>query len=123
MKLLYIIVLLLTLSCSKEKFNTSDCEELPSSFKTYSEAKNIIESTDFKFVDDINTSSSSWMRSADYYSCDGEVGFFIYTTDEKKYIHENLPLDVWDGFKNADSFGKFYLRNIKHKYRLVPQNE
>lgn len=122
-KFYFIILLLLCFSCSKENLTSSDCTQITASAKTYDEATNIVELTDFKFVDDVDTSSSSWIRSADYYSCDGETGYFIYTTDKKKYIHENLPLDVWNDFKNAESFGAFYNKNIKHRYRLITNDE
>ncbi len=123
MKSIYILALLIFLSCTKERQNISDCSEINTSFKTYNEAKNTIESITFKFVDDVDTSRSSWIRSANYYSCDGKTGYFIYTTKKKKYIHENLPLVVWDDFKNAESFGKFYNKHIKHRYRLISDHE
>ena len=116
--LINILLFSLLIAC-----NSTNCSEISKTFKTYNEAENTIESIDFKFVDDVDTSSSSWIRSANYYSCDGETGYFIYTTAKKKYIHENLPIDVWDNFKNAESFGSFYNKKIKHRYKLILNHE
>lgn len=77
-----------------------------------------MQSVDFNFIDDLDTSGSSWIRSAKYYSCDNIVGYLIFTTDKKEYIHINVPLEVWQQFKEASSFGRFYNQNIKYKYQL-----
>ena len=94
------------------------CEDLPNSFSSYQEADELILNATYPFTDEVNTSKSSWIRSAWYLSCDGKKGFFCYTTDKKLYIHQNVPLDIWHEFKNADSFGRYYNYNIKGKYRL-----
>lgn len=117
-----IIILLLTFSCSKEKQNISECSQITTPFTTYDEAKNTVESVDFKYTDEVDTSKSSWIRGAQYYSCDGSTGYLVYQTDNKEYIHQHVPIEVWKEFKNAESFGSFYNRNLKHKYKVVPQN-
>ena len=42
----------------------------------------------------------------------------IIEINDKNYIYQNLPIEVWQNFKNADSFGSYYVRNIKGKYQL-----
>ncbi|AZI20733.1 KTSC domain-containing protein [Chryseobacterium taklimakanense] len=123
MKYSLLIFLLILFSCNQQKQNISDCSEIKTPFKSYSEAKNTVKSVDFKFTDKVDTSKSSWIRSAKYYSCDGNAGYLVYTTDKKEYIHQDVPIRVWEEFKNADSFGKYYNKNIKKRYRLVPQND
>ena len=118
----FIIFLLIIFSCSKEKQNISECTEITTPFKTYSEAKNTVQSIDFKYTDEVDTSKSSWIRGAQYYSCEGETGYLVYQTDKKEYIHQQVPVEVWEEFKNAESFGSFYNENLKHKYRVVPQD-
>jgi len=93
-----------------------DCESLPTSFDTYDEALILIRSAKFQYEDIANTSKSSWIRGAEYYSCDGKSGYFILITDSKEYIYEGMPLGIWESFKSAESFGKYYNYNIKHKY-------
>ncbi len=123
MKKIFLIIVLILFSCSKEKQNISDCSEIKLPFKTYLQATNTIKSIDFKFNDEADTSQSSWIRSAKYYSCDGKMGYMVYTTDKKEYIHLDVPIEIWEEFKNAESFGRYYNNNIKHKYKLIPENE
>lgn len=119
MKYYFIISFLLLIGCVKENPTNSECLKITASAKSHSEATKAVESAEFRFVDSVDTSESSWIRSAKYYSCDGEVGYFIYATDKKKYIHQNVPVEVWNSFKGAKSFGKFYHKKIKNKYKLT----
>jgi len=95
-----------------------DCKQLPTKFKSYNEAESLIRKANFKLVDNVNTSSSSWIRGASYYSCDGRIGYLIIKTDKQDYIHKDLPIEVWRQFKSASSFGSFYNANIKNRYQL-----
>lgn len=98
-------------------YNTkNDCASLHQSFNSYDEAVRAIKNTQFTVADNINTSESDWIRSARFYSCDGLTGYFILTTDKKEYLFKEMPIDVWNGFKNSSSFGSFYHQNIKGKY-------
>lgn len=102
-------------SCSQK----TSCEQLPTQFSSYKEAVNKIKGASFKISDRVNTSRSSWITSASYYSCDGSTGYFIFVAKGKEYIHKEVPFTIWTGFKNAESFGNFYNKNIKHKYILI----
>jgi len=96
----------------------TDCEKLPKTFASYVDAEHQIEHSSFKFTDDIRTEKSSWLKGAEYFSCDNQFGFFILHTDKGDYIHQNLPLEIWYDFKNASSFGSYYSRNIRNRYQL-----
>ena len=73
----------------------------------------------FKVQETANTASSSWITSANYYSCDGKKGYLIYTTNRGyQYIHKGVPIEVWEEFKNAPSKGSYYNQNIKHSFTL-----
>ncbi len=98
---------------------TVSCNSLPSSFASYDAAVSAVESADFEFTDNANTSKSSWIRAARFYSCNNADGYFIIETDKGNYLHQGVPITVWESFKAADSFGSFYNANIKHQYRLV----
>ncbi len=101
---------------------TQSCKNLPRSFSTYNKAINLVKSSEFKFTEFANTSNSSWITSAKYYSCDGNSGYFIYTTNRGyEYIHKGVPKPIWDGFKNASSKGSYYDRYIKGNYQLPLQ--
>jgi hypothetical protein len=113
----YVLVLLcsiIVISCSSQ-----NCNQLPSSFSSYTQAIRQVKSASFQLKDVANTSSSSWITSAKYYSCDGETGYFIYTTNRGyEYIHQGVPLSMWKVFKNASSKGEYYNDYIKGNYQL-----
>ena len=98
--------------------SNNPCESLPESFSSYEQAQQQVQNAVFKVHESVDTRKSSWIRGLTYYSCDGHVGFFIMKTDSKSYIHENVPIEIWNDLKNADSFGSYYNENIKHNYRI-----
>ena len=108
-----ILLSLVIFSC-----NSQDCNKSPDNFTSYTQAISLVKNSSFKIEETANTSNSSWIRSAKYYSCDGQTGYFIYTTKDHEYIHKGVPLTVWEGFKNAFSKGSYYDRNIRYKYQL-----
>lgn len=100
---------------------SQNCNQIPFSFRSYDMAIRWVRNAEFKISDRITTSNSSWMRGAEYHSCDGKTGFFIYSTVRRKtYIHKGVPVILWNGFKNASSFGSFYDLHIKGRYIFRP---
>ncbi len=98
------------------------CKDLPDNFSSYNQAIKAIRSFGFKITDKLPYGKSSWIVNATYYSCDGETGYLVYSTDKgKEYIHEKVPLRVWREFKTASSSGSYYVSNIKGRYRLIQQ--
>jgi len=111
---------MLTILCLCNSCNSQDCKDIPTTFSSYNSATTIVKKAVFKITDNLPTDKSSWIKSATFYSCDGNYGFMIYVTDKgREYIHQNLPLDIWNSFKTAVSSGSYYDHNIKGKYRLV----
>ena len=111
---LFLIGILLTLiSC-----NNLSCNELPTPFNNYEQALSEIKTTEFSFEDSLDTSRSSFIESASFYSCDSKVGYLIIGIRNTEYIYQNVPISVWEEFKEADSFGSFYNSNIKDNWRL-----
>ncbi len=107
-----LVLILLLASCS----NKNDCSQLPSSYNSYEEAMKTIEASSFKIEESINTSKSSWIKGATFYSCDSIQGFFILKTKRKDYLYSSMPIEIWNGFKNAESFGSYYHKFIKNRY-------
>lgn len=103
----------LTISSCRRK---DICDKIPTQFSSYDQAVSKIESSDFKIKEEANTSKSSWIRGASFYSCDGNTGFFILQTDKKNYLYTDIPYSVWTEFKNSESLGKYYNEYIKHHY-------
>lgn len=98
--------------------NNQNCKGLPNNFSSYENAVNEVKSTNFTIEDSIDTSRSSFIESASFYSCDSKTGFLLVKIKSTEYIHQNVPISVWESFKRTDSFGSFYSRNIKGKYQL-----
>jgi len=96
-----------------------DCKHLNLNVSSYSQANALIKQAQFKLEEQQNMRSSGWIKRAAYYSCDGETGYLILYLDKgKSYLHQNLPLSVWNEFINASSYGSFYNKRIKGKYQF-----
>jgi len=112
-----IFILLLTslLISSCSKYN---CNNLPTKFKSYSEATSVIRNTNCNVDQKIRTRKSSWIRKAEYCGCHNKQGYLIIQTDRQSYIHEDLPMEIWLQFKDAQSYGSYYSKYIKGKYQF-----
>jgi hypothetical protein len=95
-----------------------DCSKIPRMFSSFNEANRIVRQAKWIFKDKIDSFSSSWIRSAEYYSCNNQHGYLIMCTDDKCYIFDNLEKSVWNGFKKASSKGKYYHAYIRNKYQM-----
>ena len=111
--LLHIFTLIIFISCQ-----SNDCEQLPSSFQSHEEGVSKVLDSSFTLEDELDTSKSSWIRGAQYFSCDSNIGFLVINTDSSIYIHQAVPLSIWEGFKDASSFGSYYNRNLKGRFKL-----
>ena len=116
MKIFFTLLLLSFFAINS--FSQNNCNQLPSSFSSYNEALNLVGSTKFSFVDYLNTSNSRVIQGAKYYSCDNRSGFLILGVNNLRYIHQNVPIYVWNNFKRATSFGSFYTTYIRNNYQL-----
>lgn len=113
MKKIIFIFLLFIVSCSKK-----NCSDIDSNFSSYKNAIEIVQNSTFAIEEKVNT-DSSWIDSIEYYSCDELTGYLIINTKkDKSYIHKNVPIQVWNEFKNAESYGRFYNHFIKGKYYM-----
>lgn len=108
-----LLSLTLFLSCHGQS-----CKDLPVYFTTYDEANAKVRSADFPVKETANTSGSSWIRGAEFYSCDGSLGYFILVTDKKSYIYNGVPINIWKNFRAAQSKGGYYNSHIKGRYKL-----
>ncbi|MEO8255176.1 MAG: KTSC domain-containing protein [Flavobacterium sp.] len=109
----YGIILFLFISCTG-----SNCKDLPNNFESYNQVKETIKETNFEFEDQVNTSRSSWITSAKYFSCDSKTGFLVIGTESEDYIYGGVSIEIWNEFKNSESLGSYYNSTIKHRYQL-----
>jgi hypothetical protein len=108
-----ILVLFIFISCK-----SNDCLKLPTTFPSYQDGLKIVENATFDLSDEVDTSKSSWIRGASYHSCNGNTGFLIVNTEYYSYVHQDVPIALWEDFKKANSFGSFYNQNLKGRYLL-----
>jgi hypothetical protein len=99
---------LILISCKE-----NNCTEIDPKFTSYAAAIKIVKESSFNVEEKVNT-DSSWIDSIEFYSCDEISGYLIVNTNNgRSYIHKNVPVQVWNEFKNTESFGRFYNQNIK----------
>lgn len=111
-KLSFIVLLFTVVSCG------SNCKNLPDSYENLEEARSIILNTNFAYKDYYDVSESSFITSANYYSCDGMTGYLILGIKGRMYIFQNLPIRKWQVFKNSKSKGNYFNNAIKGRYSL-----
>jgi hypothetical protein len=92
-------------------------------YRTYQQAVTEVRNGDYEYSDSKNMTSSSWVKSAEFYSCDAVSGCLIITTKANRdYIHFGVPTDAWKSFKSATSYGSHYNRNLKGRYPIMLEN-
>lgn len=114
MKQFSILIFVFTLILPGSYFRASERPD----FTSYEEAITWVRANDDLSKDSVDTSKSSWIRAAEYYTDGSGYGFLILNMKGKEYIWEGVPINIWTGFKNADSFGKYYHQFIKGNYYL-----
>lgn len=118
----YLLMILFSLPGFVKTLSAQSCKDLPLPFHSYAKAIKEIRNAEFQFTDEIQEGSGSWIITAEYFSCDDNFGYLIFTTDKGyEFIHEDVPKILWLQFKNSDSKGKFYDMSIKNKYRMIPK--
>lgn len=111
---LYIIVPIISLLGCRG----TSCDNLPP-FTSYDQATDVIQSSRWEVEESQSTTKSSWIKRISYYSCDGSSGFLLVELKSgDDYLYTGVPLSVWNEFKEADSYGSYYSRNIKGRYIL-----
>ncbi len=116
LKLVFYVLLINSMgACARTSI---PCESLPESFQSYEHASNQIHNAEFEISESVDTRKSSWIQGLSFLSCDGQQGFLIMKADGKSYIHQNVPMNIWNELKDAESFGSFYNENIKNRYRI-----
>src|SRR5690606_34477735 len=106
------VCLLFTLSCSAQ-----DCNNLPQTFVSHVQATQMVKSANFRIKEHLDTQKSSWIRSATYYNCNGKLGFFLLVAKTgREYLFQDMPINIWEGFKNAESHGTYYNTKIRGKF-------
>lgn len=95
-----------------------NCAQISGDWKSEKDAISIIENTVFNTSESIRPEETSWMTSAHFYSCDGELGYLIVKSEKKTFVHQGVPMSTWSTLSKARSKGGYYNFYIKNKYKL-----
>lgn len=95
-----------------------NCAQISGDWKNEKEAVIKVQNTTFKTSDSVRPDESSWMTSAQFYSCDDEFGYLVVKSEKKTFIHQDVPKAIWVALKEARSIGGYYNFYIKNKYKL-----
>lgn len=118
MRIFLLVITLTTFVFFSISCNAQSCKSIPAHFNSYQEALAAVKKSKFKISEEVNTSNSTFIEAAHYYSCDGNTGYLIVKIKDYEYIYADMPIAVWKGFKSSSSFGTFYNLNIRNKYQL-----
>lgn len=111
-KNIFLILFLTILGCKAQ-----NCKDKNLQGKSYREIIKVLKQTDFKVSEKVYT-DSSWIKSIKFYSCNEITGFLILTSKQnKQYVHNKVPLNLWNQFKKANSYGRFYNTYIKKRFK------
>lgn len=64
----------------------------------------------------VDTSKSSNIESAKY-DANRQILVLKFRSTSSPYAYFGVPLNVWDAFTKAESFGKFFYKNIRDMYK------
>ena len=105
------------------------CKNIPDNFPSSESAIGLIEKSTFPFKDEVKISDTascwipslfSYFTSANYYSCDEKIGYFIFTVSRgSTYIRKGIPLEIWRRFKDTSAKGPYFETNIDNKYKGI----
>lgn len=95
-----IVVGLFLFSSLKENRN---CEQFMRQAKSEDYDVSVLGSLHFQTKDSFETLSERGVREAYFFSCDGDKGFLLIKTHEKRVIYQRIPLSIWQEFKDAPS--------------------
>lgn len=99
--------------------NKDSCFQAPENWKSEKDAIKLIENAIFSNSESVKPSAKSWMTSAHFYTCNNEFGYLIVKSEKKTFVHQDVPVAIWNALKDARTIGGFYNFYIKNQYRLV----
>ncbi len=96
-----------------------DCANLDA-HSSHNDVLNAFESDDFKIKDQFEI-DYNWMKSAAYFSCDGNVGYLMLKTKDfseaEEFIFRDVPQAMWNGFKNNRNPYTYFYKHIDKEFK------
>ncbi len=91
----------------------TDCHKLPETFQDLVEAIRLIKASRFGYQQDFKTTRRSGLMEASYYSCDFKSGYLIVRFDGQDHLYTQIPVEMWEQFRQTADIDGFYLNKIK----------
>lgn len=114
-KLFIIVFIISTVSCKSRK-----CQNIPTEFTSYENAKKEIKSRVFNFADSVRIENGTVLKSATYLSCDGKSGYFFHTRiNGGEYFVSDVPVRIWENFKSSCQKDTFFTNLIEKRYSSI----
>jgi hypothetical protein len=90
------------------------CNNIPKDLGNRTQAIRTLSETEFTFEQSLETLQVFGVKKAIFYSCDGNLGYLMVNTSRRNYLYENVPRELWENFKNANSIDGFFNKNLKY---------
>ena len=94
------------------------CSLFQENWKSEKEAVKYIENTTFLSSESLTPNENSWVTSVRFYTCNEESGYLIIKSINKTFVHQEVPMDIWNALKKTRTTGGYYNFYIKNNYKL-----
>jgi hypothetical protein len=93
------------------------CDTIPVQWKSQKAAIEYLRKSSFLIHEQrLAEGNDEAIRSASYYSCDGETGYLLIRYGGKEVLHQAVPLGVWQNLKNANSLSGYYHFYLRDRF-------
>jgi len=99
--------------------NISECDNLNTMLESDKIQYQTLNSFDFNFRESFETLSVRGIQKANYYSCNGKVGYLLIYQHDRAQLFKDFPIDQWFEFKHASSPESYFSSQIKYNYVLI----
>jgi hypothetical protein len=107
-----VLLLVIATSIGSDASNEPEQSETPA-FVSYSQAIDYVTHNPRFSCDEVDTSRSPFIRRARFCTDHSDHGYAILDATKAEYVYEGVPNAIWQQFRDAGSFGRFYDQNIR----------
>ena len=93
-------------------------DQIQGNWKSEKEAVKYIENNTFLSSESVIPDENSWMTSAHFYTYNQKSGYLIIKSKKKTFVHQEVPIEIWNALKEAKTMGGYHNFYIKNYYKL-----